>query len=78
LDEGAERFFFKKNSWGQEEGEGEKSLTHPKLTHRRVPIKKSRTGFFWMLHSWVLGHSSQRLPDNRQRSVRVSNHHELY
>jgi len=37
--------FLKKTSWGQEEGEGEKSLTHPKLTHRQVPIKKSRTGF---------------------------------
>ncbi len=45
LEEGAERVFLKKTSWGQEEGEGEKSLTHPKLTHRQVPIKKSRTGF---------------------------------
>jgi hypothetical protein len=47
LEEGAERIFLlKKPSQGQEEGEGEKSLTHPKLTHRQVLIKKTpKQGF---------------------------------
>jgi hypothetical protein len=55
LEEGAERnFLLKKPSQGQEEGEREKSLTHPKLTDRQVLIKKLQNGVFWMVRSWVL------------------------
>jgi len=39
LEEGAKRNSKKKNFTGQEEGEGEKSLTHPKLAHHQVPTK---------------------------------------
>jgi hypothetical protein len=44
LEEGAERVF-KKKTWGQEEGEGEKSSTHPKLTHRQFSSKNPKRDF---------------------------------
>jgi len=44
LEEGL-KDLLKRISWGQEEGEGEKSSTRPKFTHRQVHIKKSRAGF---------------------------------
>jgi hypothetical protein len=56
LEEGAERIFLlKKNLSGAGRGGREKSLTHPKLPHRQVLIKKSKTRFFgWCVRGyWV-------------------------
>jgi hypothetical protein len=78
LEEGAERIFLKKkSSLGQEEGEGKKSLTRPKLTNRQVPIKNPKRDF---LDAPFVGAGSLKpeLRDNRQRSVRVFNNRQLY
>ncbi len=76
LEEGAERIFLqKKTSQAQEEGEGEKSLTHPKLPHRQVPIKKSKTGFFgWCVRGYWVTQARAYM----QRSVLVFNNCQLY
>ncbi len=72
LEEGAENVFFKKNFLGAGRGGRRKILNSPQTHPPSGSHQKIQNGVFGMLHSWVLGHSSQSVPDNRQRSVRVS------
>jgi hypothetical protein len=72
LEEGAENVFKIKSFLGAGRGGRKKILNSPQTHPPSGSHQKIQNGVFGMLHSWVLGHSSQSVPDNRQRSVRVS------